>query len=135
MFDDVDALGLFVDNHDNPRFLNSSSPISAFKNALVFSLTASGIPIYYYGSEQAFHGGKDPDNRESLWQSMNTSSDIYQMTASVNEASKEFKLYKYPMQELAVEDDVYAFKRGDLIVVLTNTQGEQNLKIQSEEST
>jgi alpha-amylase len=37
------------------------------KNALVFALTATGIPFYYYGSEQAYAGGNDPQNRESLW--------------------------------------------------------------------
>lgn len=51
-----------------------------FKNALLFGLTARGIPFYYYGSEQAYRGGNDPQNRESLWQDMNTNSDIYKFT-------------------------------------------------------
>lgn len=66
-FSDIDALGLFVDNHDNARFLNQYNDQRMFKNALTFALTSRGIPFYYYGSEQAYAGGNDPQNRESLW--------------------------------------------------------------------
>jgi alpha-amylase len=66
-FSDIDALGIFVDNHDNARFLNQYTDQQMSKNALVFALTATGIPFYYYGSEQAYAGGNDPQNRESLW--------------------------------------------------------------------
>ena len=38
-FNDLDALGLFVDNHDNERFLHSHSDETMFKGALTFSLT------------------------------------------------------------------------------------------------
>jgi alpha-amylase len=76
-FNDIDALGIFVDNHDNARFLNGNNNEMRFKNALVFSLTARGIPFVYYGSEQGFKGGDDPNNREVLWTSMNTGSDLY----------------------------------------------------------
>jgi len=51
-------------------------------------LTGRGIPFYYYGSEQNYAGGNDPNNRESLWQDMNTNSDIYQMTKKINAARK-----------------------------------------------
>ena len=63
-FKDIDALGIFVDNHDNARFLNGNSNHQRFKAALAFALTARGIPFYYYGSEQAYGGGNDPKNRE-----------------------------------------------------------------------
>jgi len=66
-FKDVDALGIFVDNHDNARFQNQFHNDSGFKSALTFALTARGIPFYYYGSEQNYSGGNDPNNRESLW--------------------------------------------------------------------
>ncbi len=35
--------------------------------AQVFQLTEDGIPCVYYGTEQEFHGGNDPSNRERLW--------------------------------------------------------------------
>lgn len=66
-FSDVDALGIFVDNHDNARFLNQYNDQTRFKAALLFAQTARGIPFFYYGSEQAYSGGNDPQNRESLW--------------------------------------------------------------------
>jgi len=50
-FKDIDALGIFVDNHDNARFLHSQGDKKKFQNAIVFALTARGIPFYYYGSE------------------------------------------------------------------------------------
>lgn len=59
-FKDIDALGIFVDNHDNARFLNQHNDQTMFKNALLFALTGRGIPFYYYGSEQAYAGGNDP---------------------------------------------------------------------------
>jgi len=48
-----------------------------FKNALVFSITSRGIPFVYYGSEQGYAGGNDPNCRETLWNDMNTGSDLY----------------------------------------------------------
>jgi alpha-amylase len=76
-FKNPSALGLFVDNHDNARFLNQHNYVNGFKNALTFSLTGTGIPFFYYGSEQLYRGGNDPQNRESLWQAMNTNADVY----------------------------------------------------------
>lgn len=71
-FKDIDALGLFVDNHDNARFLaqeNYPGNKLGFLNALVFSMTGRGIPFFYYGSEFNYDGGKDPANRETFWES------------------------------------------------------------------
>jgi alpha-amylase len=76
-FNDIDALGIFVDNHDNARFLNGNSNTQRFRNALVFTLTARGIPIVYYGSEQNYAGGNDPHNREPLWTAMNKATEQY----------------------------------------------------------
>lgn len=77
-FKDVDALGVFVDNHDNARFLyNHPGNYIGLRNATIFSLTTKGIPFVYYGTEQYFGGGNDPANRESLWANMNTQMDFY----------------------------------------------------------
>lgn len=67
-FKDIDILGPFVENHDNPRFLyNHPNAFAQLRNAVVFSLTGRGIPFVYYGTEQYYNGGPDPLNRESLW--------------------------------------------------------------------
>ena len=54
-FKDIDALGVFVDNHDNARFLNVfPNNTIGLKQAIVFSLTSRGIPFVYYGDEQYY---------------------------------------------------------------------------------
>jgi alpha-amylase len=58
----------FIDNHDVDRFLfDSDGDRPALRNALTLNMTAEGIPCLYYGTEQDFHGGNDPANREVLW--------------------------------------------------------------------
>jgi alpha-amylase len=87
-FRDIDALGIFVDNHDNPRFLNGNGEHKVFKSALAFSLTARGIPFFYYGSEQGFAGGQDPYNREALWNNLDETSEIYSFVSTIMRARK-----------------------------------------------
>lgn len=69
-----------------PRFLSHSpSELESFRNALVFTLTARGIPFFYYGSEHAYNGGNDPANRESMFADLkNTDTAIYQIVKKVN---------------------------------------------------
>jgi len=60
----------FLDNHDQPRFLNRSQANNNWdrlKSALVFLYTGQGIPSLYYGTEQAFNGGDDPADREDMF--------------------------------------------------------------------
>jgi cyclomaltodextrin glucanotransferase len=58
----------FLDNHDNARFLNASgSTVARLNVALAFLYTSRGIPCLYYGTEQAFNGGTDPNDREDMF--------------------------------------------------------------------
>ena len=66
-FQDIDALGIFVDNHDNSRFMCDFNNKTGLKQAQTYALTARGIPFTYYGTEQYYGGCSDPKNRESLW--------------------------------------------------------------------
>ena len=95
-FNDMDALGVFVDNHDNARFLNSQGDHNRFKNALTFSLTSRGIPFVYYGSEQGYAGGNDPNNREILFNNMNTGSDLYKYIKTVIGARQNHQIWNQP---------------------------------------
>lgn len=62
------SLVTFLDNHDQPRFLNTTgSNPSRLEVALAFLYTARGIPCLYYGTEQDFIGGTDPNNREDMF--------------------------------------------------------------------
>jgi alpha-amylase len=57
----------FLDNHDLERYLYQDADVASLHNALFFLLTWDGIPCLYYGTEQRFHGGNDPLNREDMW--------------------------------------------------------------------
>jgi alpha-amylase len=62
------ALVNFMDNHDVARFLfEANNDKDVLRNALVLLMMEEGIPCLYYGTEQEFHGGNDPANREVLW--------------------------------------------------------------------
>lgn len=64
----LDSLILNLDNHDNPRFLAATGSTTArIEMALVFMYTTRGIPSLYYGTEQDFNGGSDPNNREDMF--------------------------------------------------------------------
>lgn len=94
-FKDIDALGLFVDNHDNARFLNGKNDWKAFKQALAFSLTARGIPFFYYGSEQGFTGGNDPQNREAMWNSFNEDHELFKFTQAIMKSRSAEQAYDH----------------------------------------
>jgi len=119
-YKDVDVLGLFVDNHDNARFLNSQGDWRLFKSALLFSLTGRGIPIFYYGSEQGFNGGGDPQNREPLWKAMNRNHEIFKFVQAANKARRIQGAATAPFAEKWVDDNLYVFTRGRFFVALTN---------------
>ena len=88
----------FVDNHDQPRFLNSANAnndAARLKVALSFLYTSRGIPCLYYGTEQGFNGGADPANREDMfagqWEqgpssgdNFNETHDLFQYVAKLN---------------------------------------------------
>lgn len=57
----------FLDNHDQVRFLSINSSTNRLALALTFLYTARGIPCLYYGTEQAFNGSGDPNNREDMF--------------------------------------------------------------------
>jgi alpha-amylase len=129
-FQDLDALGVFVDNHDNARFLHNHGGKNAqLRAATVFSLTTRGIPFVYYGTEQYYSGGNDPANRESLWQDMNTQSDLYQIIAKVNAQRKQSQIWNEEWVQRYAQSNFYAFSRGKFLVALTNSNNQQHYKV------
>ena len=86
----------FLDNHDQPRFMSASGATTARLNvALAFLYTARGVPCLYYGTEQAFNGTTDPNDREdmfavqfeqgpSLGDNFNMTHPQFQMVAKLN---------------------------------------------------
>lgn len=57
------------------------------------ALTSVGIPIVYYGAEQYFAGGNDPQNREILWKNLNRNSEMYQYLKIIIEARKKYQIW------------------------------------------
>ena len=44
-FRDVSLLATFIDNHDNPRFLNKQTSQELYRNALAMVIFSVGIPM------------------------------------------------------------------------------------------
>lgn len=126
-FPDPAALGTFLDNHDNPRWLNQKNDQTLLKNALAFVILSRGIPILYYGTEQGYSGGADPANREDLWRSgFSTSGNLYQSIAKLTSARKAAGgLAGNDHVHLYVASTAYAWSRasGNLVVLTTNGGG------------
>lgn len=57
--------GIFIDNHDNPRYVTVNGKAYT-KQALTFIMTYPSIPMIYYGTEIAMEGKGDPDNRRDM---------------------------------------------------------------------
>jgi alpha-amylase len=111
----------FVENHDNPRFLNRCNDRSKFTNAAIFSLLWEGIPVFYYGGEQYYAGGADPNNREPLWDNYNTGTELYRILGVTNNLRKTKSIWNYDIVQRYSDDNFYAFTRGDVLACFTNT--------------
>ena len=117
----LNEMGVFVDNHDNTRFLFEYGNYDSFVSALLFSLFYNGIPIVYYGDEQEFKGGEDPENREILWKNMDTNSRLYKVLSSAISIRKKYKVWESPYIHLTNTDSMLAFSRGQVLIVLSNS--------------
>ncbi len=128
------ALVNFMDNHDVPRFLFDKPSLPALYNALGFLLTEDGIPCIYYGTEQEFDGGNDPDNRERLWQTgYQTNGATFQYVAKLIQIRKAYSplrrgtlTIKWSSDHVGAEEDanMFAFERADgmhTVLVVLNT--------------
>ena len=126
VFSDVSLLGTFLDNHDNARFLNSRNDQTAYKNALLYVLYSSGIPIVYYGSEQGFSGGDDPANREILWPTnFSRGGDLYQFVKAAMRIRKQHSTWSLPYPKWYWVDAQFGvFSRGNGMLLATSNVGQ-----------
>ena len=83
-----------------------------------------GIPIIYYGTEQGFSGGNDPNNRESLWNNLNTNHEIYKFIQIMLKARKQLGWYNQPQIQRFSDNQIYSFSRGKNIFFFTNQKGQ-----------
>lgn len=138
----------FLDNHDLPRFLNSAqgNPGSGFAEqlrrlelGLIAMFMLPGPPVVYYGTEQNFSGGNDPQNREdmfdgqyefgpSLGDNFNESTSTYELIARLSLLRNSLAPLRRGTFEPHVvaqnNPGIWAFSRafeGDRVVVVLNT--------------
>lgn len=138
----------FLDNHDVARFLYekkiANGGIEALHSALVYLLTQDGIPCIYYGTEQQFDGGNDPNNREDLWRSgYNQKNPTFQWIAELNTIRKNHEPLRRGLMQFVMwtgdetkdggEDSdagsgILAFERytdNDRVLVVINTHEQE----------
>ncbi|GAQ80506.1 hypothetical protein KFL_000550355 [Klebsormidium nitens] len=133
-FADGDALGTFLDNHDQDRFFQyvPGGDLQLAKSALTYLLLSQGIPI---GTLLPLHtslslfwfffaltGTNDQSrNRKPLWWiGFDTSAPLYKFIAFVNKIRGTYRVWRYPQKEGWSGDDLYVFTRGPVLVALTN---------------
>ena len=139
----------FLDNHDLTRFLNSANAnnnTNRLKIGLDFLYSSLGVPCLYYGTEQAFNGGTDPNNREDMFagrfesgpsrgDNFNETHGLYQHVARLNNFRR-----LYPSLQLGTQVALwnnpsspgllaYARRHGaeEVVVVLNTASGTQIL--------
>ena len=121
IFPEPEYVSTFVENHDNPRFLYRCNNRAKFTNAVVFSLLWEGVPVFYYGGEQYYAGGEDPNNREPLWDNYNTNSELYKILGKVHDLRKKVEIWNLEIVQRYADDNFYSFSRGNVLACFTNT--------------
>ncbi|KAJ4455423.1 putative Alpha-amylase A type-3 [Paratrimastix pyriformis] len=121
-FKDQTVLGTFLDNHDNPRFLQGQSDYTLYQNGLAYVLMTEGVPLLYYGTEQGFSGGADPGCREPLWPTRYAQSNpLFKFLQTVLQFRTSVALWNQgPQVERYIDDNFLAFTRGDVLTLVTN---------------
>lgn len=124
----------FLDNHDQPRFLSiPGATVDRLKVALAFLYTAHGIPCLYYGTEQAFNGGKDPWDREDMFagqfewgpsrgDNFNMTHPLFQFVARLNNIRR-----LYPALQTGVQSNLWSDATGPGLFAYTRRLGPQEV--------
>lgn len=133
-FHDSTLCGVFLDNHDQNRFLNLTQNPIRIRNALVYLMFSDGIPILYMGTEQNFtgnpnvrYGASDPWNREPLWRSnydrtkwlFKNISQLNQIRLLIKQQYGE-EFFLSHQQTISVDDETYVYLKGSIVVVVSN---------------
>lgn len=116
----ANRLETFLDNHDRARFLaRAGDNFQRLRSGLTFLLTARGVPVIYYGTEQADNGNMNPyeipiankDNRKDL-SSFNETGTIFKHIQRLNAIKKAYPALQVGTQrEMWTDASVYGFSR------------------------
>lgn len=147
----ANRLETFIDNHDRARFLTwADDNYQRLRTALTFEMTTRGIPVIYYGTEQADdgdgQGGEVPiankHNRKDM-SSFDEDATIYRHIQRLAALKKEYPALRTGVQrEMWSDESFYAFSRLDeatnseTITAATNSweRQERTVPIRSESS-
>lgn len=110
---DAQLGGIFIDNHDQPRFLcdaTTGDKQTQLRLALAFAFTTRGLPILYYGTEQGF--GDCANNRQDMFGAADASAATYRYIAELNRIRASTEALRTGLQRERWQDDTaYAFER------------------------
>lgn len=134
---DPNRLHTFIDNHDRDRFLAlADDNWRRLRLALSFLLTNRGIPVIYYGTEQAYYGdglahewqGISNEFNRQVLEDFNENHIIYKHIQRLAEIRQNYTALRRGVQrEMWLEDTVYAYSRRidatgeEVITVMTNS--------------
>jgi glycosidase len=136
LYPNPNNLVTFLGLHDVERFMNEQGATAeGLKLAFTYLLTSRGIPMIYYGDEIAMRGGNDPDNRRDFpggWPDDPKNAFTAQGRDAEQQAVFEYvrklarlrsqtaDLRSGAMEQIEVTDNIYAYRRGKIIVALNN---------------
>lgn len=116
----ADRLETFVDNHDRSRFLaRAGDNFQRLRTAMTFMMTSRGLPVIYYGTEQADNGNMNgneipianKDNRKDL-SSFNEASTMFKHIQRLAVLKKAYPALRTGVQrEMWKDSTVYGFSR------------------------
>jgi glycosidase len=119
-YNNPNRLETFLDNHDRARFLTRADDnYQRLRSALTLLLTARGVPVIYYGTEQADDGNGNPnevpiankDNRKDMT-SFSETSTIYTHIKRLTAAKTNYAALRVGTQrEMWKDQQVFAFSR------------------------
>lgn len=121
-YNDANRVMTFIDNHDRARFLTwANDNYQRLRSATTFMMTARGIPVIYYGTEQADDGNgnasenpiANKDNRKDM-ETFDEESTIFVHIQRLNELKQNYSALRIGTQrEMWEDEEVYAFSRRD----------------------
>lgn len=125
---DPSLMASFSENHDQPRFANSTTDMALAMNVIAFTMLADGIPIVYAGQEQHLSGGNDPFNREATWlQGYRTDTRLYSLVSNLNRIRRHLISGSSggntttPVAEVIYNDtNNLVLKKGQMVAVYNN---------------
>ncbi len=122
----------FFDNHDVRRFMNVTGDTGntqtqrnrRLEQALIFTFFAPGPPIVYYGTEQGFNGGNDPNNREDMFDG------LFESGPSVgNNFATGSSLYRLTSRLAQLRSELAPLRHGDLVTRSINNSAAGHLAV------